>query len=85
MGNRKNCCEAYHICFNHDSWYCDECVRNKNLVDYLDIRVTPMYEGQFDEFCKDLTKKEMQESQKRLLYDDDGYLQKTYRKILKEE
>jgi len=42
-------------------------------------------EGKFDEFVKDLSKKEMQESQKRLLYDDDKYLQKVYQEILKEE
>jgi len=85
MGNRRKCCEEYHICFNHDSWYCDECKRNINMVDYLDIRVKPMHEGEFEKSCKDLTKEEMQESQKRLLYDDDGYLQKVYRKTLKEE
>ena len=52
MGSRKDCCEEYHICFNHDSWYCDECKRNKNLFDYLDIRIEPMYEGEFNEFIK---------------------------------
>jgi len=77
MSNRKNCCEAYNICFNHDSWYCDECVRNKNMIDYLDIRVEPRYEGEFDEFHvqKDIDKHKIQEAQKRLLYDDDEYLQ----------
>jgi len=33
---------------------------------------------------KDLSKIEIQESQKRLLYDDDKYLQKVYQEILKE-
>jgi len=85
MGSRKDCCEEYHICFNHDSWYCDECIRNKNMVDYLDIRITPMYDGQFDEFNKKLSKKEIQDVSKELLYDDDKYLQKVYQEILKEE
>lgn len=53
MSNRKDCCEEYHVCFNHDSWYCDECKRNKNMVDYLDIRVKPMYEEEFDEFHRE--------------------------------
>lgn len=33
---------------------------------------------------KDPSKIEIQESQKRLLYDDDKYLQKVYQEILKE-
>ena len=57
------------------------------MVDYLDIRIESKYEGEFDEFCvhKDINKHKIQEAQKRLLYDDDEYLQMMYKEILEEE
>lgn len=36
MSNRKECCDDYYLCRNHDSWYCDECRRRKDMIDYFD-------------------------------------------------
>lgn len=75
VSDRKNCCDHYFECFNHDSWYCDECKRNKNLIDYLRIYAQEKYNVQSE---KTLSKQELLDAQERLLYDDDEMIKKYY-------
>lgn len=35
MSNRKDCCDKNYLCINHNSWYCDECIENNNMVSYF--------------------------------------------------